>query len=286
MQTKWIKIVFLTIFIIAVFICIALTSSSTRRVTIAESILNDIILLPQKIYTYSKAYLTSNDGFFVEIEEIKQENKELKQRVEELENKLADYEYINAENEVLKKHANLTDEYSDYTVIGADIISDSATNWEATYIVNKGSKDGVTPGMTVIAENGLVGYVKSVTKSTSKIVSILDAGNSVSGRVSRTRDAIVCKGSLSLAETQELRVMNIPLGTTLIEGDKIETSGLGGVYPKGINIGKVVKVINKSNPAENEAIIKVDVDFNKLETVAIIVMNEDMGENIEGENNE
>ena len=108
----------------------------------------------------------------------------------------------------------------------------------------------------------------------------MDAGNSVSSRVSRTRDEVICKGSISSSEKQELKVMNIPMGTTLIEGDKLETSGVGGIYPKGISIGTITEVINKTNPIENEAIIKTEVDFGKLETVGIIVIE---SEDINGE---
>lgn len=56
-----------------------------------------------------------------------------------------------------------------------------------------------------------------------------------------------------------------------MEGDKIETSGMGGIYPKGIAIGEVVSFTNKKNPAENEAVVETFVDFNRLETVAVII---------------
>ena len=279
MHGKWIKTIFMSIAIIALFACIAVTNDKPRKVTLLEGIVNDLVSMPQKMYVYAREYVTSNEGFFVDVDELKAENKELKAKIEELENKLINYEEIYAENKVLKSHVNLADKYPNHNVVVADIISDSATNWEEIYVVNKGSNDGVEAGMTVIAEAGLVGYVKSVTKTTSKIVSILDAGNSVSARIIRTRDDVICKGNISLAENQELKVMNIPAGTVLIEGDKIETSGIGGIYPKGINIGKVTEVVTKKNPLENEAIIETAVDFNKLETIAIIL-------NGEGENDE
>ena len=118
------------------------------------------------------------------------------------------------------------------------------------------------------------GYVESVTATTAKVVSILDAGNAVSARIVRTRDTVISKGSLQLAENKQMRIINIPIGVSLVEGDKIETSGQGGIYPKGILIGKVKSFEQKNNPVENEAIIESLVDFDKLETVAIIVTNE------------
>lgn len=280
MQGKWIKTIFSIIAIIVLFTCIALTNNKPRKTTLLEGLASDIFSLPQRIYQNAKAYITSNDEFFADIDVLKKENEELKAKIEELQQMAIDYEQINAENDVLINHLKLADKYQNHELIIADIISDAATNWEATYIINKGEKDGIQPGMTVIAEKGLVGYVETVTKKTAKIISILDAGNSVSSRVMRTRDEVICKGSISSSEKQELKVMNIPMGTTLIKGDKLETSGIGGIYPKGISIGTITEVINKTNPIENEAIIKTEVDFGKLETVGIIVIE---SEDINGE---
>ena len=280
MQGKWFKTIFSIIALIALFTCISLTNKVPRKTTLIEGFVSDVISLPQRFFSVAKAYVTSDDVYFADLESLKNENKVLKDKIAELEKMTIDYEQLIAENEVMRGHLKLADRYKGYNLVVADIISDSATNWEATYIINKGSKDGVKPGMTVITNEGLVGYIETVTNKTSKIISILDAGNSVSSRVSRTRDEVVCKGSVSSAEKQELKIMNIPMGTVLIEGDKLETSGVGGIYPKGISIGKVIEVVNKKNPIENEAVVKTNVDFNKLETVGIIVIE---SEDVNGE---
>ncbi len=280
MQGKWIKTIFSIIALIILFTCISLTNSTPRKTLLLESLVSDMVSLPQRLYATAKAYVTSDDMYFADMETLKKENEELKKQIEEFEKMAIDYEQVTAENDVMRSHLKLADRYKDYNLVVADIISDSATNWEATYIINKGSKDGIKPGMTVITNEGLVGYIETVTNKTSKIISILDAGNSVSSRVSRTRDEIVCKGSVSSTEEQELKIMNIPMGTVLIEGDKIETSGVGGIYPKGLSVGKIVEIINKKNPIENEAIVKTNVDFNKLETVGVIVFE---SEDVNGE---
>ena len=74
-----------------------------------------------------------------------------------------------------------------------------------------------------------------------------------------------------------MKVTNIPIGVTLVEGDKIETSGQGGIYPKGIQIGKIKSFEHKNNPVENEAIVESLVEFDKLETVAVIVTMQSEG---------
>ena len=274
MQKNRFKTILKIILIIAVFAGINLTNGTNRKVTIFEEILSDVITLPQRAIVHVKNYF-KDDGniFFSNIETLKVENDKLKKENEELKEKMIDYSNVLAENEILKKHAKITDLYPNYSVIVADIIMDSTTSWDSTYMINKGKKDGIEPNMAVIAEDGLVGYIESVTNNTAKIVSILDAGNSVSARVTRTRDTVISKGSISLAEKMQMRITNIPTGVTLVEGDKIETSGLGGIYPKGILIGKVKSFEQKNNPIENEAVLESFVDFNKIETVAVIKTN-------------
>ncbi len=275
MQGKRIKIFLKIIFIIAIFILINYTNGNSRKVTIFENVVTNLISLPQRFIVNAKNYTSENNEYFSNVERLKKENEELTQELKEINEKLLGYESLQAENELLKKHIKLANLYPDYSIVVADIITAATSNWEYTYTINRGSKEGIEPNMAVIAESGLVGYIESVTSNTAKVVSILDAGNAVSARVTRTRDTVISKGSLSLAEKRQMRITNIPIGVSLIEGDKIETSGLGGIYPKGILIGKVRSFEQKSNPVENEAIIESYVDFDKLETVAVICVSQD-----------
>ena len=275
MQGKRIKIFLKIIFIIAIFILINYTNVNSRKVTIFENVVTNLISLPQRFIVNAKNYTSENNEYFSNVERLKKENEELTQELKEINEKLLGYESLQAENELLKKHIKLANLYPDYSIVVADIITAATSNWEYTYTINRGSKEGIEPNMAVIAESGLVGYIESVTSNTAKVVSILDAGNAVSARVTRTRDTVISKGSLSLAEKRQMRITNIPIGVSLIEGDKIETSGLGGIYPKGILIGKVRSFEQKSNPVENEAIIESYVDFDKLETVAVICISQE-----------
>lgn len=275
MQRERVKIFLKIIFIIAIFILINYTNGNSRKVTIFENVVTNLISLPQRFVVNAKNYTSENNEYFSNVERLQKENEELTQELKEINEKLLNYENLQAENELLKKHIKLANLYPDYSIIVADIITASTSNWEYTYTINRGSKDGIEPNMAVIAESGLVGYIESVTSNTAKVVTILDAGNAVSARVTRTRDTVISKGSLSLAEKRQMRITNIPIGVSLIEGDKIETSGLGGIYPKGILIGKVRSFEQKSNPVENEAIIESYVDFDKLETVAVICVSQE-----------
>lgn len=115
---------------------------------------------------------------------------------------------------------------------------------------------------------GLVGHVISVTETTAKVQTIIDTASSVSCSMSTTKDSIVCKGTLD--EKSALKAMYIPTESNIIQGDSIETSGLGGIYPKGIHIGTVKKVTNTQNITDRYAIVEAAVDFDKLDTVLVI----------------
>lgn len=274
MKGNFLKKFFIGIGVIILFLCIGLTNGKNRNVSAIEGFLSSIITIPQNGFKYIENWFSGNNTFFNDIEKLELENIALKEENEKLKNKMIDYEILASENQTLKEHSKLRESYLNYDVVIADVISDSASNWDEVYVVNKGSKDGIKPNMTVISTDGLVGYVETVSGNSSKIVSILDAGNSISARSTRTRDSVICKGNISLKDEGKVKVTSIPIGVELIKGDKLETSGMGGVYPKGIAIGEVESFENKINPLENEAILKTYVDFNKLETVAIIISDE------------
>ena len=122
--------------------------------------------------------------------------------------------------------------------------------------------------MTVIADEGLVGHVISVTDSTAKVRTIIDTSSSISCLMSTNKDSIVCKGTLD--SNSELKAMYIPTDANLVQGDSVETSGLGGVYPKGIHVGSIKKIVNSKNITDRYAVVETAVDFSKLNTVLVI----------------
>ena len=237
---------------IIILIFIVIFSNGDSNNTFFENVASNLVMPIQNGLTYLKNQLSGNDTFFTDINNLKQENQELKQKNSELEQSLRELENIKTENETLPGY-----------VINKDI-----SNYSKTIVINIGKKDGVEEQMTVIGDKGLVGHVISVTDSTAKVQTIIDTASSVSCSMSTTKDSIVCKGTLD--DMSLLRAMYIPTEANIIQGDSIETSGLGGIYPKGIHIGTVKKVTNTQNLTDRYALIETAVDFNKLDTVLVI----------------
>ena len=257
--------IILTIFIL---ILIVIISNNDGENSFLENACSKIIMPIQNGFTFLKNKLSGNDAFFADVDKLKEENEKLANRNKELEQTLKEIESIKTENETLKEYLGLTEKYKNYKTIPGDVINKDISNYSRTITINIGAKDGVKKDMTVIAEEGLVGHVISVTDTTAKIQTIIDPASSVSTMLSTTKEAIVSKGTLENKQT--LKAVYIPTEASVIQGDSIQTSGLGGVYPKGIHVGTIKKVVDTENLTDRYALVDVAVDFNKLNSVLVI----------------
>jgi len=253
---------------IIILILIVIFSNGETNSSFFENAASNLVMPIQNGLTYLKNKIGGNDTFFTDISNLKEENEQLKQKNSELEQSLRELENIKTQNETLKEYLNLTEKYGEYKTIPGYVINKDISNYSKTIIINIGKNDGVKENMTVIADKGLVGHVISVTNNTAKVQTIIDTASSISCTMSTTKDAIVCKGTLD--EESLLKAMYIPTDKNVIQGDSIETSGLGGIYPKGIHIGTVKKVTNTQNITDRYALIQTAVDFEKLDTVLVV----------------
>lgn len=256
---------------VIVLVLIVIFSNREANTTFIENIANKLVMPVQNGLTYLKNKVSGNSTFFTDINNLKNENEELKERNSQLEQALRELENIKTENETLKEYLNLTEKYGEYKTMPAYIINKDISNYSKTIIINVGKNDGIKENMTVIADEGLVGYVISVTDTTSKVRTIIDTSSSISCLMSTNKDSIVCKGTLE--NSTELKAMYIPTDANLVQGDSIDTSGLGGIYPKGIHVGTIKKIVATQNITDRYAIIETAVDFDKLNTVLVIKNN-------------
>ena len=253
---------------IIILILIVIFSNADSETSFLENVASKLVMPVQNGLTYLKNKVNGNSTFFTDINNLKQENEELSQKNSELEQSLRELESIKSENETLKEYLGLTEKYGEYNTVPAYIINKDISNYAKTIVINVGSDDGIKENMTVIADQGLVGHVISVTSDTAKVRTIIDTSSSVSCLLSTTDESIVCKGTLE--EESALKAMYIPDDDGVIQGDSVETSGLGGIYPKGIHVGSIKKVVNTQNATDRYAIVETAVDFDKLDTVLVI----------------
>ncbi len=260
--------IFGIIITIIALILIVIFSNGENNTSFFENVANKLVMPIQNGLTYLKNQINGNQSFFTDIQNLKEENETLKAKNSELEQSLRELENIKTENETLKEYLALNQKYGEYKTVPAYVINKDISNYSKTIVINVGTKDGIREKMTVIADKGLVGYIVSTTDSTAKVQTIIDTSSAISCIMSTNKDSIVCKGTLE--NTAELRGMYIPTDANVIQGDSIETSGLGGIYPKGIHVGSVKNISSPKNITDRYAIIETAVDFNKLDTVLVI----------------
>lgn len=257
--------------IITVIILIAIVIISNIKIEDFSHIggaLSSFVMPVQNGITYIKNKFSGNSAFFSDMAELKEENKNLKERNSELEKSLRELEVIKSENETLKEYVNLKDKYTEYTTIPGYVINKSTSNYSNIIVINIGENDGIKVGMPVIADEGLVGHIISVTSTTAKVQTLLDTSSAVSSIVGTARDSVIVKGNLEI--TDMLKGTYISTSATLLAGDRVETSGLGGIYPKGITIGTTKQVVETKNLTNRYILIEPAVNFKRLETVLVI----------------
>lgn len=253
---------------IVILVFIVIFSNREANTSFFENIANKLVMPMQNGLTYLKNKVSGNSTFFTDINNLKNENQELKEENSRLEQSLRELENIKTENETLKEYLGLTEKYGEYKTVPAYIINKDISNYSKTIVINIGKNDGIEEKMTVIADEGLVGHVISVTDNTAKVRTIIDTSSSISCLMSTNKDSIVCKGTLD--SNSELKAMYIPTNANLVQGDSVETSGLGGIYPKGIHVGTIKKIVNTKNITDRYAVVETAVDFSKLNTVLVI----------------
>jgi len=262
-------------FIIALVIVVILTLAvvSSKEGSGIKAIGN-VISVPiaplQSVISFMAEKIGGVFDYFKDVKITKAENEELLRRINELEKENRELERLERENKELRDALNFMDQMESFEPVGCTIIAKDPGNWFEVFTINRGSKDGIEINSPVITAYGLVGRVSEVNLFTSKVVSIIDMDSTVAARVSSSRDVLIVRGDASLRSSGLCRMDYISPDVDIMPGDVIETSGLGGIYPKGIIIGQVKDVIRNEGQFDSYAVISPVVDFKRLEEVIVL----------------
>lgn len=263
--------IFILVLIVVLLLALAAVSFSEKS---GVNIIGNIISVPatplQRAFSFVSEKVGDFFGYFEDVKQTKAKNEELLQRISELEQEILDIDKLTKENKELKDALNFKDQYDEYEFMGSSIIAKDPGNWFEVFTINRGSKDNILSDSPVITAYGLVGRVSKIDLLSSRVVSIIDMDSTVSARLSKSRDLIVVRGDVELRSKGLCRADYIPPNTDVMPGDTVETSGIGGIYPKGIVIGKVVSVISNEGQYDSYAIIEPVVDFKRLEEVIVL----------------
>ena len=202
-----------------------------------------------------------------------QENQTLKQKVEtiyELEVQLND---LKKDNEKMKEALKLQDTLNDYTLINATVIARNPDTWRDIVTINKGANEGLTPQMSVMSDNGLVGKVLDVNPTSARVALLSNNDHTlvrVAAMIQGEKESIYGTITGYDYEKNILIMSQIQATQEIKVGDKVVTSGLGGVSPSSLYIGTVEEVAMDRFGLYKEVRIKPAADTNDVRYVTVV----------------
>ncbi len=215
-------------------------------------------------------YLEGVSDNFEDVEKLQKEYDSLKSDYEALKIKYNEILTDSYEYEELRALFKLSQTYSEYETVGANIIASDTTGYNSVFTLDKGSDDGIKRDMNVIAGSGLVGIVTEVGSNYCVVRSIIDDNSNVSGTILKAADSCIVSGNLKLLEEGYIEVTEIPLSSEVRNNYQVVTSSLSSKYLPDILIGYISNVSVSSDGLSMNARLTPVVDFSKLDTVLII----------------
>lgn len=257
--------------IIALGLVISIYLLSKINIPFVSNLSSKLTYGIDSIFSSISGVVTEGTSYFGNTKKLNEANKELERKLNEANTSLNELEVLKVKNKDLQELLKIEERYSHFEKVYANVITRSYNNWNETFVIDKGTKDGICENQTVIAEGGLVGYVSEAHEKTSTIVTILDVTSSISVEISNINALALAKGDYSLKDNSKIKLVNIPIDVEISTKETIYTSGIGGLYKKGIPIGEVTDIVNKKNNIDRYAVVKTFVDFPNLDMVAVVI---------------
>lgn len=258
--------------VVVVIAILSYTIKNNRELNMFESLVKDCVMEVQKLfYTPVKNFSSMVSDFF-SLSDVMEENKILKSNVEKIESLEAENTELKQEIEKMKSELNIERVLSDYEYLNATVISRNSLYWYNSLTIDKGSHNGIKEGMVVINSTGLIGKIENVSTFSSdvKLITTNDTNNKISVTVTNGNTKLTGLINAYSYDDGYLKVEGISNTETVNVGDLVYTSGLGGVFPSGILIGKVDSITTDVYDLSKIINVKPSARFDDINFVTIL----------------
>lgn len=261
-------LIFLTVICMLLLSVSVLFKDATRPFT---NIVAAVVIPMQDGINSVGVWVSDRAGSMQSMEELRTENEQLRQQVEDLTRQNESLQSDQSELEELRSLFALSQQYVDYTKIGARVISSGSGNWYENFVINKGSDDGIAVNMNVLAGEGLVGIVTEVGHNFARVQSIISDDSSVSAMSASAADTCVVKGNSESARRDGvIDVTYISKDAAMVDGEELVTSNISSKYLPGLKIGTVSGIEMDSSNLTKSAKLTPVVDFQHVDEVLVI----------------
>jgi rod shape-determining protein MreC len=203
---------------------------------------------------------------YTEIGRLRVENRRLREDVERLSEQVTRLREQAQATQRLERLLAFREQHPGRAV-GARVIGRDSTRWFAVIVLDRGSSDGIRRNAPVVTGEGLIGRVITVTPTTSQVLLITDPRSALGVVLQRSREAAVVEGQ----GHGELRLKYVARSREITVGELVVTSGLSGVFPRGLPVGSVTRVVHEQGALYQEATVRPSASIDQLEEVLILV---------------
>lgn len=208
--------------------------------------------------------------YFRTLDELREENAALRAELEGYKSLVYDAELIGEENDFLSDYLGIKEEHVDFLFENATVVGREATNYRTVITLSKGTLHGIEVNMPVITEKGLIGHITEVGSTWSKAEIITESSSAVGAYIERSGTLGVVEGTYELRTEGLCRMVYIEADSDIRVGDKVISSGIGEVYPRGLLIGKVTEVSVDERTRTLVATVAPAADLESISKVMII----------------
>ena len=265
--------------ILVIIILVALLSytlMSGKKLNTIESFFKDCFITAERVLYKPFKNFSTMIGDFTKLQNVQKENKILKSNIEKIESLEAENTELKKELEKLKEELSIEHVLSDYDYLNATVISRNALYWYNYLTIDKGKHNGIKEGMVVINSTGLIGKIENVSTFSSdvKLITTNNTNNKISVTITNGDNKITGLINGYNYDDGLLNVEGISNTETVAIGDMVYTSGLGGVFPSGILIGKVETITTDVYDLSKIIKVKPSAKFNDINYVTILKRND------------
>lgn len=265
--SKKTKLILIGLFIVTMLFIASATAMERDDLTVIESGLRDMVapLKRGAMVVYDRLALIPQ--FFSGYKELATENAALETEITRLRSELNRLEEAGVENVYLKEMLGIAAEIEEWQPIATEVIGRSSLSWYNTITIKGGENKNFAKNMPIITTEGLVGRIISVSQYTSEVILITDKECAVGAMVQISRTPGVVEGD---GQGEKVYMIHIPFDSRLMQDQVVVSSGLGGIFPRGLRIGYITAFSPDEGDLMLRAEIKPFVDFERLQHVFVL----------------
>lgn len=247
------------------------TSPLTSAVGTVVSPLSDAAAYISEKFDNFKGGFVSSRSYMERVEE-------LEEQVADYQSKLVDYEKLQKQVEAYEKFLGVKEKNPDFQFVAGTVIGRDAADVFGSFVLNCGSSDGVAVGDPVISGEYLIGIVSETGPTSCTVLSICDPKFSAAAYEIRTGEAGYTQTTTKLGVQGILKLSGLERDTAVAEGGIVCTSGVGGVFPRGLIIGTVTTVQKEEGDISYYAEVKPEIEISEVQDAFVITDFEGKGD--------